>query len=263
MQMTPQEIMIGTRLELEMLNSSGERIGNVYVSQLLDLQEDGTMVISAPIFGSRVVFIPDGITIRLTFVHQVHGLLGFTAVVNTRDYRGKIAVLTVTPAADIIKIQRRMHYRLEIILDAVIRPTDAGGNMEGTGAPESTTGDMGITGDTESATGDTGRTGDTDNATEIEAINAYTKNISGAGACIVTEKDFARGTEVLIGVMLPDDRQISAKGIIIRKEMIEVRKGRSYELGVSFTEISKKDQNTLIRFIFEQQRLLLKKDKEK
>ena len=50
--MTPQEIMIGTRLELEMLNSSGERIGNVYVSQLLDHQEDGTMVISAPIFGS-------------------------------------------------------------------------------------------------------------------------------------------------------------------------------------------------------------------
>ena len=116
MQMTPQEIMIGTRLELEMLNSSGERIGNVYVSQLLDHQEDGTMVISAPIFGSRVVFIPDGITIRLTFVHQVHGLLGFTAVVNTRGLQGKIAVLTVTPAADIIKIQRRMHYRLEIIL---------------------------------------------------------------------------------------------------------------------------------------------------
>ena len=75
MQMTPQDIALGTRLELEMIDDNGERIGNVYVSQLLEHQEDGTMVISAPISGSRVIYIPDGITIRLTFIDPIQGLL--------------------------------------------------------------------------------------------------------------------------------------------------------------------------------------------
>lgn len=229
--MTPLEISIGTRLELEILNNSGERVGNVFVSQLLEYQEDGTMVISSPITGSRVVFIPDGVTIRLTFVHPIQGLLGFTAVVSSKEYRGKIAVMTVKPDAEIIKIQRRMHFRLEIVLDAAILPADAADDAEA--------------------------------AEKSEPVRAYTKNISGSGVCLVTEKEFPKYSEIVIELELTDGKQIKAKGIIVRSQMIDVRKGKNYELGVNFTEISKKDQDALIRYIFEQQRLLLKKDKEK
>jgi c-di-GMP-binding flagellar brake protein YcgR len=229
--MTPLEISIGTRLELEILNSSGERVGNVFVSQLLEHQKDRTMVIYAPISGSRVVFIPDGATIRLTFVHQIQGLLGFTAVVISKEYRGKIAVMTVKPGTEIIKIQRRMHFRLDIILDAAIQPAVEADDAE--------------------------------DAEKSEPVKAYTKNISGSGICLVSEREFPKYAEIAIELELTDGKQIKAKGIIVRSQMIDVRKGKNYELGVRFTEISDKDQDILIRYIFEQQRLLLKKDKDK
>lgn len=229
--MTPQDISIGTRLELEMLNNNGERIGNLFISQLLEHQDDGMMVISAPISGSRVIFVPDGITLRLAFIHQIQGLLGFTAEVVSREYRGKVAVLIIRPDMEISKIQRRMHYRLEIVLDATIRSAEENDVPKGTEKPE--------------------------------PALAYTKNISGSGACIVTETDFPKNTSILVELKLTDGTLINAKGVIVRKEMIDVRKGRSYELGVIFIEISNKDQNALIKFIFEQQRLLLKKDKDK
>jgi len=229
--MSPQDIVIGTRLELEMLDDNGERIGNVYVSQLLEHQEDGTIVISAPISGSRVIYVPDGITIRLTFIDPIQGLLGFTAVVGYKEYRGKVAVIIVKPGTEILKIQRRMHYRLEIVLDAAIRPVNAVGTAK---AEEKT-----------------------------DPVKVCTKNISGSGACIISETDIPKNTMLEMELDLTDGTQIKTRGVVVRSQEVEARKGRNYEVGVYFTDISKKDQDRLIRYIFEQQRILLKKDREK
>lgn len=218
--MTLQDITIGTRLELDMLSKYGEKVGNTLVSQLLEHQEDGTIVISAPIYESRVFYVPSDITVRLIFLHQQHGMLGFTARVISREYRGKIAVLIVRPDNNIEKIQRRMHYRLDIILDVTIIPPENPGGVQ-----------------------------------------AYTKNISGSGVCVISETNFPRNTEVMIILNLSDSLQITAKCIVVRSQTLEIRKGRSYELGMRFTDIRNKDQDALIRFIFEQQRMLLKKDK--
>lgn len=229
--MTPQEIAVGTRLELEMLGDNGKRIGNIQVSQLLEHQVDGTIVISAPISGTRLIYVPDGITIRLTFIDPVHGLLGFKAVVDSREYRGKVAVIVVRPDSEISKIQRRSHFRLDIVLDAAILPA---ADDDGTG----------------------------DEAKKIAPLKAYTKNISGSGVCIISEKDFPKNTVLRMELGLTDGTRISTKGIVVRSQEVEARKGRNYELGIHFTDISPKDQDRLIRYIFQQQRLILKKDKE-
>jgi hypothetical protein len=50
---------------------------------------------------------------------------------------------------------------------------------------------------------------------------------------------------------LPDLRNIPTK----------LRKGKGYELGMFFTTIPMKSQDALIKFIFERQRILIKKDK--
>jgi len=228
MQMTPQEIAVGTRLELEMLGEDGKRIGNVQVSQLLEHLVDGTIVISAPISGTRLIYVPDGITIHLTFIDPVHGLLGFKAVVDSREYRGKVAVIVVRPDSEISKIQRRSHFRLDIVLEAAILPADDDG----------------------------------DEAETIAPLKAYTRNISGSGVCIISEKDFPKNTVLRMELGLTDGTQISTKGIVVRSQEVEARKGRNYELGIHFTDISPKDQDRLIRYIFQQQRLILKKDKE-
>jgi|GEM_PF-736230 c-di-GMP-binding flagellar brake protein YcgR len=259
--MTLQEIKIGTRLELDILSKYGEKVGNTLVSQLLEYQDDGTMVISAPIYESRVFYIPSDVTIRLIYFHQQYGMLGFTAQVISREYRGKIAVMIIQPDNNIDKIQRRMHYRLDIIADVIIMPIlpkqlhpvnkDLSGNTAANGSDTTVDDTQKTSGMAQHGTA----------AESPDGIKAYTKNISGSGVCVICETNFPKNTEVMAIIDLMDSLQIKAKCSVVRSEAVEVRKGRSYELGMRFTDIKSKDQEALIRFIFEQQRMLLRKDK--
>lgn len=238
--MTPQEIKIGTRLEFEMLNSQDEKVGNTLISQLLEHQNDGSIIISAPITESRVVFVPTGITVRLTYVHQLHGLLGFKALIRSKEYRGNVAVLIAEPDENIEKIQRREHFRLDVIIDALIWPDAADSGSEAqkdtdAKAPDSTE--------------------------EAAPVKAYTRNLSGSGVCILSDTNFPKGSYVKVELDLSNDAKLKARCVILRSQPVEVRKGRRYELGMRFIELAKKDQDNLIKYIFEQQRILLKKEK--
>ena len=221
--MTPLEIQLGTRLELELLDNSGEKMGNVYISQMLEIQSSNCIIISAPIFEARLVYISLEAQIRLTFLHYKYGLLGFTARVTGREFRGNIAVLIIKATSDLTNIQRRTHYRLECIADALVRRAESG--MEISEAPQ---------------------------------INACAKNISGSGVCLVTETPLPVGTEVEVVLSLADG--IKARGIIVRSTDFEIKKVKCYELGLHFTNMSQKDQDKIIRYVFEQQRILLKKE---
>lgn len=223
--MTIQEIQIGTRLELELLNKNDEKIGQIYVSQLLEIQEDGIIVISAPIYEARLIFIPLQSHLRLAFVHNKYGLLGFTSLVIGSDFKDNIAVLIVQSEDELFKMQRRTHYRLDYLKDILIRLV---GNESNTGKK-------------------------TD-------IKAFTKNISGSGLCVVTEANIQKNTEIEVELNLSEDINIIAKCIVIRNTWFEVMKTIRYELGLQFTDITKKDQDCLIKYIYEQQRVRLKKE---
>lgn len=260
--MTPQEIKIGTRFEFEMLNKSDEKVGNTFVSQLLEFQPDSSMVISAPITESRVVFVPTGITVRLTFVHHLHGLLGFKALVRAKEYKGNIAVLIVEPEQTIEKIQRREHFRLDVIIDALIWPVVAESESEvsNNAAENRNTKAVGADSNTDTTSAQESAPVP-DKAAEAAPTKGYTRNLSGSGVCLVSENNFPKNSEVRIELDLNNNIIFKAKCIIMRSQAIEVRKGKSYELGLRFTEITKRDQDNLIKYIFEQQRMLLKKEK--
>ncbi len=220
--MNPMEISLGTRLELELFDVSGEKLGSTYVSQLLEHQDDTLLIISAPIYEARLVYVPDDMIIRLTFIHSRQGLLGFTARVKSKEFRGKVAVMLIEPEGEIEKIQRRMNFRLDIVLDVLMWLPD------------------------------------TDKKNPVKAC---TKNISGSGLCVISETDIPKNTELKLELELSAEMSISAKCLLVRGCPAELRKGKGFELGMHFTEISKKSQDALIKFIFHQQRILIKKEK--
>lgn len=259
--MTPKEIKVGTRLEFEMLNKNGEKQGNTFISQLLEHQSDGSMIIYAPISEARVVYVPTGITVRLTFVHYLHGLLGFKALVRAKEYKGNIAILIIEPDETIEKIQRREHYRLDVVADVLIWPVEAQSYKPVTDVASAAK--ISAEADAEAKDIDTDKEGITPSAasTEVPPVKAFIKNLSGSGACVLSETNFPRNSEVRIEIDLNNNIKFSAKCIVLRTQSVEIRKGRSFELGMHFTEIKPKDQDNLIKYIFEQQRLLLKKEK--
>ena len=152
--------------------------------------------------------------------------MGFTATVEAKEIRGNLSILKVNARSELEKIQRRQHYRVDCLLPAeykVLSTTSV--NLESKAFSKTTV-----------------------------------KNISGSGACIVTEVNIPEKSVLELQVHLDSGISIKAICIILRNQTIEVKKAKSYELGLHFVDISKKDQDAIIKFAFEQQRLLLKKD---
>ena len=65
-EMDIQEVKIGTRFELELINSLGEKKSQTYISQLVETSTKSDLLVLCPIFESKYVFIATGSNIRIT-----------------------------------------------------------------------------------------------------------------------------------------------------------------------------------------------------
>ncbi len=219
------EMKTGTRLELELLDY-GEKTGNKYISQLLEPPNGDSIIVSAPIYESRLIFIPINIRLGVTFFHSRYGLMGFTANVTLRENRGNLSVLELHVETPLENIQRRKHYRLDSLINVEYRLYSAQNKNE-------------------------------------EEKPAYkkvmAKNISGSGACIIVDEEIPLKSVLDITLHLSDTLQAKAVCNVVRCTPLELDKVSKFELGLHFAEISAQNQDNIIKYIFEQQRVLLKK----
>jgi c-di-GMP-binding flagellar brake protein YcgR len=242
--MMPKDIRIGTRLELDVLNNKGEKTAGTFISQMLEYRDDGSLIISAPISEARLIYIPTDVNIRLTFTDRQKGLLCFGAIVRGRDMYNNVAVLVIEPVSGMEKIQRRMHYRLDIALNAQIFP-ELRGELYGAQDKDSI------------------KSSAVEDFNMQKPVAAITKNISGSGICLVTDIDIPKDSLTGVELELSDNKAISAECKVVRNIKLYGDKGKRYELGLCFTKITKKDQDLLISYIYRQQREQLKqKNKE-
>lgn len=226
--MDAAKIPLGTKFDLELINSLGERIGKVYVSQLLDITDSQNIIISCPIHESRLTFIANGTKIRVIFLSDKLGLLCFTGIITGKEKTENIIALNVRIESEIDKIQRRNHYRLDCFLEGKysehIDPAQKSSNA----------------------------------GNQIKPQKILVKNISGSGACIVSENQIPGGSYIDLAFSLSADVSIKAVCKVIRSSLMENSRDRRYETGLYFKEISQKDQDQLIKYIFKQQSLNLK-----
>ena len=222
------DVKLGTRLELEVLDDFGERINNIYVSQVLEPVVNGNVVISTPIFENRLIYIPLDHRVRITFLHSKYGLCGFTGIVAARVQKGNLWTVTIRADSKLEQIQRRTYFRFDCIL-----------NVEYALCSENTKSEL---------------------FDMLKYKKGITKNISGSGACLIVTEEITLHTYLAVRIKLNGSLSISARCQVIRIKPMNMGKAPKYELGVHFTDISGVHQDNIIRFIFEQQRLLLKKD---
>lgn len=220
-----KDIKLGTRFEIEILDSYAEKSGTTYISQLLEFTKDKSMIISTPIHEARLVYIPTDSLVRIFFIHHKRGFLSFTARLNYKGTRGKISVMGIKPESELETLQRRKHYRLDCLLGVEYIILDS------TGEPSTTEWQKGVF-----------------------------KNISASGSCLVIDEKLPKGTEIKIKLFLSDIVQIGVIATIMRTTPVDNQNIKKYEHGMLFTEISDRDQEKLIKYIFEQQRMFLSKE---
>lgn len=225
-------IKVGTKFEFEIISDTGKKIGQTYTSQLLDIIDAENIIIATPIHEARMILIPTGAAVKIMFSHDIHGLLSFMGTVTAKSKKENIHGLVIQKTSDFMKIQRRRHFRLECFVEAQYCI----------------------------CTNEENKSQNHGNSAKRDCKNAFTRNISGSGACIISNEHVQKGSLIELTLYLDANNIVKTVSKILRVEKIESAKDKKYELGLLFVKISKPDEDRLIKYIFDQQRQLLKKD---
>lgn len=217
------KLTLGNKLEVELLDSSNQRINPLLVSQFERFLPDGSMEILAPIHGGRIYPVHRGVEMDIIY-ERMGEIYKFRATALERRVEGNIYLLRIMPKSGEEHIQRRVFFRLGCILDVQYR--------------------MFAVRDTK-----------VEDRGKFE--KAITKDISGGGLCLLTNE------KPVYGWFIEGSFDIGAKikfiGRIVRVINIHDKGKFKYEAGIEYVEINEHDREKVISFIFNSQRKLLKK----
>lgn len=219
------EIVSGTKLELDVYDSNGEKIDIVFVSQFEWSHDENSAVIAAPIHEGVVYPVRIGAPINAYF-YKKQDAFKFTAEVVERGVVDNIALLKIWVTSEITKIQRRQFFRFEFTLPMKYREVTS---MN----PEYNT--------------------------KIPFIKTVTRDLSGGGISIYTMDKMEMSKVVEIELELWEDKIIKFFGKIVRVTKLEQENKYNYDIGVSFRKIENRDKEAVIKRIFVEQRKLRKK----
>jgi len=229
--MDANKIKIGTKFEIE-IPQTGKKSTDTfttYSSQLIDVIDKNTIVIAAPMNKSRLKFLSTDSNVLIYYLNERQELLYFVATVKDHLRSGPLDAFEITITSDAKKIQRRKFYRLDSALICQYKIIEQKPvNIDSVNFSQINTEDL---------------------------SEAYTKNISGSGFCLNLNAPLDEGTILYAEINLEDTAIIKVLGQVIRSNHIEDKK---YEVGMHYIKINPIETKTLIKYIFEKQRIMLK-----
>ena len=247
---------IGDKLELKKIRLRSDELENekIYKSQLLDFIDNETASILMPIEKGKIIPLSVGDKYNLRFFTK-KGLYQCKSIIIGRSRVNNIYILNIQFTSDLEKYQRRQFYRLECILDV----------------------DYYIASDAEISIFNKIRQ---NNFTSDEELQTYTNalneckrqwlkgsvvDISGGGARFVSESIHEYGNILFMKIDFNNGsviRNSTIKAMIVSSEKMMNRQGY-YEHRVQFRDMPKEDRETIIKFIFEEERKQRSKGKSK
>jgi c-di-GMP-binding flagellar brake protein YcgR len=227
--MNISELEIGTKLELELFNETGDRIEHVLVSEFEWLTGSNEAVIAAPIFEGSVVPLHNGMVMNVYFIirreNDIH-LYKFGAVVKAREMSDNLHLLRIELQGELEKVQRRSYYRLNCSVQLNYRIVDSMNEVYNDNIPFK---------------------------------KSFSNNISGGGISFMLEDKVEVGKLVECEVFTSQDRKVRFFGKVIRYERSELEGRFKYEAGIAYIKINDNDREAVVRYIFNEQRKLRKK----
>ncbi|MDI9499722.1 MAG: PilZ domain-containing protein [Acetivibrionales bacterium] len=226
------DIGTGTRLELEPEGYTDSDTRPVYVSSFEWVESDGTAAITAPIFEGRIMPLEKGSVYNVYFLKRQGKLLSlysFRAAIRERLVIDNLHLLLIEQLDSIEKIQRRSFFRLDCYLDVKYRVL---------------------------------RSLKDRNNSEIPFRKTITSDMSGGGIRILLDERLEPGTYVECELFGENNQKIRFFGKIVRFERTGDAGRYRYATGVAYVDIDEKEREAVIKYIFREQRKLLRKGVE-
>ena len=223
------ELQVGTKLELELINSDGIRYENTLVSEFEWAEGENAAMIAAPINEGVVFPIHTGTGIYIYFIRKkesVTALYRVKAIVIGRDTSDNMALLRVEAVSGIEKVQRRSYFRLGCSLSIQFRQVESLNPIHSEGVPFK---------------------------------KALASNLSGGGICLLLEDKVEVGKLIECEIPTGEGKVVRFYGKIIRYDRSESDDRFKYEAGIAYIKINENDRETVVKFIFDEQRKLRKK----
>jgi c-di-GMP-binding flagellar brake protein YcgR len=189
-------------------------------SQVVEIDENDFVDILIPIYKTHEISLGQDSIIKL-IVSKGEAVYEFKAVVYEKLFQ-RIPVLRLKIISEVNKIQRRDFFRLKMMRDIEVKQIE--GNEE---------------------------------KRFSEKIKCNLHDISAGGILISSKKEFQEG-EMLELMLDLNGVDLVVYGIIVRRTLTVSHK-YPYAYGVKFDKLSEFDKNKVTKFIFEEQRKLIKK----
>lgn len=234
--MISKYVSIGDKLDLETIEGSldpelNQNMGKkTYKSQIYDIVSEDQIKVAMPMEQGKVILLPVDGEYNVCFYTQT-GLYQCLGRIVDRYKSDNVFVLVVELTTDLRKYQRREYYRLNCVLDMKSR--------------EVTEGDVGMFSERV-------RFVDTD----ITFNNGIVVDISGGGARFISRVRYPQGTNILFVFSLYVSGSLNEYkliGKVLLSERLENRDGE-YEHRIQFVNIMNDDRESIIRYIFEEER---------
>ena len=235
-------LVIGSRMELvskKSLRNNEERI--VYASQILDFNDD-SIVCAMPIYEGRIVPLEAGKRFDAYFyVGTKIFRADCTAIDRGRD--NNIHTVTIQLDSELLKFQRREYFRLSCVLPVSVKKVIT----------------LNVKADEEAVTNT--KSEEKTACKEQEDIdNCKIVDISGGGIRLQSKKKYQKDDYMMLDFDLDIDGSISHKSII--GKVVESRAndndGTLFANRLQFVDIDRLDREEIIKYIFGQQRNILK-----
>lgn len=241
--MISKYIHAGNRLEIEsvkkVVNEYGEITRKTYKSELYEIVTEDKIKVAMPMEQMKVILLPVGGEYSLCF-YTKNGLYQCLARVVERYKSNNLFVLVMELETDLQRYQRREYYRLNTVLDMKCKKLDDGKMSGGEETEQVEFLDTDLT---------------FDNGTMVD--------ISGGGARFISKVQYPERSLIRFVFSLFVNGSITEYrllGRILKSSPIEKREG-AFENRVQFVNMGNEDRESIIKYIFEEERKLRRRER--
>ena len=254
--MLREVLTLGDKIDIKPLDKTGKplQIARTFASQLVDLVDFDVINIAVPIVHGKIMILEVGNYYNLCF-YSNKGLYQCNCVVLSNHKENKMTIAVVRITTNLEKYQRRQYYRLECIhvmvyrvytreeeiLENKFKLNDFQNEVEHDECKKRLS------------------------QLEKEWIKGSITDISGGGARFNSEVLHNQGVKLRIKleIVIGNDK----KNMILQADIIAsgsiMNRNDIYEHRVEFNDITQRDRENLIKYIFEQDRRRRRNDKER
>ncbi len=248
-------VFIGEKVELfRIVDAFGEPVDppKRFNSKVVDEMKDGMLYLAMPLEGGRVIPLSIGETYLVWFYTGAE-IYQCKAEVADRKREGNIFILVCKVLTQIEKNQRREYYRMGCVMELKYRLIEPKEEL--------------LTNRLKNNRYDSEEERKQDEA-ELEEIQSLFAtgtviDISGGGVRFNADSQLKKDENILMKIQLPiaeEDVQLELKGVVVSSEEIFNRRGM-YDNRIQFLKIGEMQRETIIKYIFQQERIKLRREK--